>query len=288
MLLCALAILGFLEPQAAAWSLRATIRDSRGAPVRDLSPTDVSLADNGATLVLDRFERDERAARIALVIDSSQPMGSAYRLQFVDAAQAFVASLPSSTRVVVWTTGDRPVKVVEDVDLSQEGATREMVSRLKRIAPMGGNTLLDAMAEAAADLQKAEGDRRILVVLSAEGPGFLNDTRDGIVDRVLKTGVEVAGVLVPERGEGSGGEVSSEDYDYVLANLTSRTGGLLERPLSVMGASTALRRVATDLLSTYRLSFHSTASRKFKMTLQVARPGVKVRLSAPQKETSSP
>lgn len=288
MLLCALALAALLDPQAAVWSLRAKVTDSRGTPLRDLAPTDVSLADNGAALTLDRFERDERPARVALVIDSSQPVGSAYRLHFVDAAQAFVASLPSSTRVAVWTTGDRPVKVVEDLDLSQDGATRDMVARLKRVAPMGGNTLLDAMAEAAADLRKAEGDRRILVVLSAEGPGFLNDTRDGIVDRVLETGVEVAGVLVAEGGEGGGGEVSPDDYDYVLANLTSRTAGLLERPLSVMGATTALRRVATDLLSTYRLSFHSTATRKFKMTLQVARPGVKVRLSVPQKETSSP
>lgn len=288
MLLCALMLAGLLDPQAAVWSLRAKVTDSRGTPVRDLAPTDVSLSDNGAALTLDRFERDERPARVALVIDSSQPLASAYRLQFIDAAQAFVASLPSSTRVAVWTTGDRPFKVVEDLDLSQDGATRDMVSRLKRIAPMGGNTLLDAMAEAAADLQKAEGDRRILVVLSAEGPGFVNDTRDGIVDRVLRTGVEVAGVLIAERGDGGGGEVSPDDYDYVLANLTSRTAGLLERPLSVMGAATALRRVATDLLSTYRLSFHSAALRKFKMTLQVARPGVKVRLSVPQKETSSP
>lgn len=289
MLLCALALLGLLEPQAATWSLRARVLDARGTPVRDLASTDVSLSDNGATLTLDRFEKDERPARVALVIDSSQPMASAYRVHFIEATQAFVASLPSNTRVVVWTSGDRPVKVIEDLDLAQDNATREMATALRRSAPSGGNTLLDAMAEAASDLRKAEGDRRILVVLSAEGPGFVNDTRDGILDRVLKTGVEVAGVLIAERGEGSaGGEVSSEDYDYVLANATTRTAGLLERPLSVMGAAAAMRRVAADLLSTYRLSFHSTANRKFKLSLQVARPAVKVRLSVPQKETPSP
>lgn len=289
MLLCAVALLGLLEPQTASWSLRARVLDSRGTQVQDLESTDVSLVDNGATLNLDRFEKDERPARVALVIDSSQPMGSAYRMHFIEAAQTFAASLPSSTRLVVWTSGDRPVKAIEDLDLGQDGATREMATALRRIAPSGGNTLLDAMAEAAADLRKAEGDRRILVVLSAEGPGFVNDTRDGILDRVLRTGVEVAGVLIAERGEsGGGGEVSSEDYDYVLANATHRTAGLLERPLSVMGATAAMRRVAADLLSTYRLSFHSTASRKFKMSLQVARPVVKVRLSVPQKETPSP
>lgn len=289
MLLCALALSAVLQPQGGPWTLRALVTDSRGTPVRDLEPNDVSLSDNGAAVPLDLFERDERPARVALVIDSSQPMATAYRVHFIEAAQTFIASLPSSTHVSVWTSGDRPDKVIDDIDLAQEGSTKDLVSRLRRVAPTGGNTLLDAMVEASADLQKSEGQRRILVVLSAEGPGFVNDTRDGILERVLKTGVEFAGVLIAERGEATGGgEVSSEDYDYVLSNLSNRTAGRIERPLSVMGATVALRKVAADLLTTYRLSFHSTASRKFKLTLQVARPGVKVRLSVPQKETSPP
>lgn len=284
-----LAALGLLQPAGDTYSLRAVVADSKGAPVRDLELSDVSLTAGGASMPLTRFEKDERPSRVALLIDSSLPMGTAYRLQFMDAARAFIASLPATTRISVWTTGDRPHKVIDDLSLDEEGRGREVAARLSRVAPSGGNTFLDALVEASEDLQKKEGERSIVVFISGSGPGFANDSRDGIVDRVLKTKVEVAGVLVSERGETGGGEVTREDYDYVVSRLTDVTAGREERPLSVMGTGPALQRVAADLRSTYRLAYsYSGSDRRPKIALQVARPKVKVRLSTPQRETSSP
>jgi hypothetical protein len=284
-----LAVLALSQPIQDVHSLRAVVVDSKGAPVGDLGMADVSLTDAGAIVPITRFEKDERPSRIALLLDSSQPMGTAYRLHFVDAAKAFIGSLPANVRVTVWTTGDRPTKVIDDLDLAQDGSAREVASRLSRVAPAGGNTVLDALVEAADELQKAEGQRKVVVFLTAEGPGFSNDSRQSIVDRVVKTGVEVTGVLVSEgAGSAAGGDVPQEDYDYVFGGLADKTAGRLERPMSVMGAGAALRKVALDLGSTYRVAFHSSGKRRFRMALQVARPGVKVRLSAPQKETSSP
>lgn len=286
---CLLAVLGLLQPAGETYSLRAVVLDSKGAPVRDLELSDVALTEGGANVPLTRFEKDERPSRVALLIDSSQPMASAYRLQFIDAAKAFVAALPSNTRLSIWTTGDRPVKVIDDLSLEEDGVAKTIASGLTRTPPSGGNTILDAIVEASQDLAKKEGERKIVVFISAVGPGFSNDNRQSIVDRVLKTGVEVAGALVSETGESAGGgEVSTEEYDYVFGTLTEKTGGRLERPLTVMGLGVAMARVAADLRSTYRLTFHSSGNRRSKVALQVARPAVKVRLSAPQKETSSP
>ncbi len=284
------ALLIALQPVGETYSVRAVVADEKGTALRDLEPNDVSLTVDGASVALSRFERDERPARVALLIDSSQPMSTAYRLQFMDAAKAFIASLPATTRVNVWATGDRPQKVIDDLNLDAEGTAKEVAQRLSRVATTGGNTFLDALVEASEDLQKKEGERKIVVFISGTGPGFASDPRQGIVDDVLKTGVEVAGVLVSEGGGSSGGgDVSQEDYDYVTATLTDRTGGRLERPLSVMGAGQALQRVAADLRSTYRLTYsYKGAGRRPKIALQVARDKVKVRLSTPQKETSSP
>jgi len=264
------------------------VSDSGGAPLRDLALTDVSLAGGGATLPIESFELDERPARVALLIDSSRPMASAYRVEFVRAAKAFVASLPSTTHVSVWTTGDRPTKVIDDLDLNEEGTSRDLENRLARVPPAGGNTILDAIVEAAQDLEKVEGGRKIVVFLSGQGPGFANDSRQGVVDRVLKTGVEVMGVMSTEQGQATaGGEVSQEDYDFVFGELTSRTGGRLERPLTTMAASTVLARVAADLRSTYRLSFHFRGAKVPRLDLQVAHPSVKVRLSTPREEKTA-
>jgi hypothetical protein len=288
-ILSLLIALALLQPAEETYSLRAVVADSKGVAVRDLQMADVSLTDRGASLPLLRFEKDERPARVALLIDSSQPMGSAYRLQFMDAAKSFIDSLPSNTRVSVWTTGDRPTKVIDDLDLGGDAPAGDVSSRLGRVPPTGGNTILDAVVEAAEDLKKHEGERKIVVFISGEGPGFSNDSRQSIVDRVLKTGVEVAGVLVSEGGEAaSGGDVTSVDYNYVFDQLTEKTAGRLERPLSSMGVGVALRRVAADLGSTYRFAFHSSGNRRFSLAFQVARPAVKIRLSTPQKETSPP
>lgn len=284
-----LAVLGLLQPAVETYSLRAVVSDSKDAPLRDLEIADVSLTVGGATVPLTRFEKDERPARVALLIDSSQPMQNAFRVQFNEAAKSFVASLPSNTRLSVWTTGDRPTKVIDDLDVSEEGSSQQVSRTLSLQASLGGNTVLDAMIEAAEDLKKKEGERSVLVFLTAEGPGFANDNRQGIVDRVEKTGVEVTGAAIAERGEATaGGDVSPADYDYVFGTLTDHTGGRLERPLTVMAASTAMARVAADLRSTYRVAFHSSGKKPTKIALQVARPSVKVRLSTPKKETSSP
>lgn len=281
--------LGLLQAPADTYSVRAVISDAKGAPLGNLALQDVSLSVGGATVALDRFEVDDRPARIALLIDSSGPMGSIYRSRFIDAAKSFVASMPASARVTVWTTGDRPTKVIDELNLDEEGSTRELENRLARTPATGGNTILDAVVEAAEDLKRAEGERKIVVFLSGQGPGFANDQQQSIVDRVLKTGVEVAGVMASERGEDQGGgEVTQAEYDFVFGQLTEKTGGRLERPLSAMSASTVLARVAADLRSTYRLSFQFRGGKMPDLALQVARPKVTVRLSAPRKETSSP
>jgi len=284
-----LAALLLLQPAVDTYSLRAVISDAKGAPLRDLETSDVSLSVGGATVSLTRFEKDERPARVALLIDSSQPFQNAYRLQFNEAAKAFVASLPSNTRLSVWTTGDRPTKVVDDMDVSEDGSAQKVSRTLSLLAPMGGNTILDAMVEAAEDLKKKEGERYVLAFLSGQGPGFSNDNRQGLVDRVFRTGVEVMGTLIAEHGEGvGGGDVEPADYDYVFGTLAERTGGRFERPMTVMAASPAMVKVAADLRSTYRLAFHFSGKRPSKIALQVARPSIKVRLSTPRKETSSP
>lgn len=290
MILCLLAAFSLLQPAADSVSLHAVVSDAKKAPLRDLAASDVSLTEGGLTRELTRFELDERPSRIALLIDSSQPMSTPYRAYFLGAAKAFISALPSNAHVSVWTTGDRPVKVIEDLALDQDGASREIESRLRRTAPVGGNRILDALVEAAEDLEKKEGERNIIVFISGIGAGFANDNRQGILDRVSRRNVEVSGVLVTDPGEATeGSEIGLQDYDYVFGGITELTGGRFERTLSFSAVNGALLKVAADLRATYRLSYLPVqANRRSRVELQVARPGVKVRLSKPRKENSPP
>ena len=79
-------------------------------------------------------------------------MASAYRLTWCDAVLQFLLPLPEGTRYALWTTGDRPTKVV---DYGDDAPRRPR--RCERVVPQGGNTLLDALVEASRDLKQPRG-----------------------------------------------------------------------------------------------------------------------------------
>jgi len=68
-------------------------------------------------------------------------------------------------------------------------------------------------------------------------------------------------------------------YDYVLSELTRKTGGLHETTLSFMGMDAALRKLNGQLRAQYRLTYATLPELKNrKIEVKVARPGVKVRV----------
>ena len=72
-------------------------------------------------------------------------MATLYRLNVLDAVIEFLQRLPPGTKFAVWTTGDRPTKLV---DYGDDAAVAER--SLRRVIPAGGNTLLDTLVEARA------------------------------------------------------------------------------------------------------------------------------------------
>ena len=79
------------------------------------------------------------------------------------------------------------------------------------------------------------------------------------------------------------------NYDYVLGELTKKTGGPFETTLSFMGVDAALRKITAQLRGQYRLSYATLPELKNrKIEVKVARPGVKARIgpeSRPPRES---
>ena len=264
-------------------SLTVTVTDEKGAPVDGLVAQDVAVLENGAVRTLTRVERDERPLRLAVLVDTSEPMRDHYRLQILDPLLRFLGHLPRGTEFAVWTTGDRPNKVV---DYGQ--GTAAASKALGRIFPQGGNTLLDALVEASRDLQSKEAARAAIVVVTGTGAGFTNYSKEQVVDIVRPSGATVLAAEIEESGAAATrgqGEVSRTDYDYTLSNLAEATGGRRDILLSAMGAERALDSFAGELGSQYRLTYDSVAGLKDKdrkVEVKVARPGAKVRIGVPR------
>lgn len=268
-----------VEPAPVRREARVVFLDSKGVPATDIAEEDVAVSEGGvvraATLV-----REDGPAHVALLVDSSQPVGTAFRLQFLDAVRSFLSSLTDGSRVSVWTTGDRPRKVADALPAGAE-STREILDALRRTPATGGNTMLDGVIEAAQDLRRIEASRRVVVFLSADGAGFMSRDREFVVRTGLETGAVFMGALVGA-DEPGGGEVSRVDYDYALGGLARRSGGRYETPLTAMSAGAALQKIALDLRSGYLISWESSRVARGKLEVVVAREKVRARLSDPR------
>ena len=252
-------------------ALSVTLVDDKGQEVTDVSAADVALVENGMHRDIASFARDLRPLTAAILVDSSAAVSSSYRLNVVDAVVGLVARLPEGARYSIWSTGDRPTKLVDYTDdRAAAGAA------LRRVAPQGGNYMLDALAEASVDLAKLarEGDRRAVVAVSGLGPEFsyrdkqrAAEEAEGRADLFVSVQVDV--------GEG--------DFDtrtrlgYALERLATASGGRADQVLSYMALDSALKKLSTYVTSAFRLRYATVPElKKRKLELRVARPGTKV------------
>jgi VWFA-related protein len=265
--------------------LTVTITDDKGQAIEGLTPEEVAVTENGVAREITRFELDRRPLTVAVIVDTSEPMSSLYRQQVVEPVVQLLSRLPEGSRFTVWTTGDRPHRIVNDYTTDAAAAAQAM----RRVFPQGGNTLFDALVEASRDLAKREGERTAVVVVTGLGIGFRNYDRTQVVSEGEKSGATFLtvqfeeGRLSPGAERAGIGEVESSDYDFVLSGLARKTAGRRESTLSAMGVGSALAKVAAELRGQYRLAYlglPGVDDPKVKVT--VARQGASVRVGSPR------
>jgi VWFA-related protein len=246
--------------------------DKGGAVVPGLGPDEVAIVENGVARDLVSIDADERPMTVALIIDTSEATASGLRLDLVAAAGTFLRGLPEDSTFAIWSTGDRPTKVL---DYTNDRA--EAQKALSRLFPRGGNTLLDAVPEAAADLNKKEGERSAVVVLTGLTPDLSHRDKWRAVEEAEKK----AGLFLAVSYDDGGDFEDRQKYDFLLRSLSEISGGRYETVLSSMAVSQAMDKLLDDLKSQYRLKYVGAPDVKDKdrkLEVKVARPGVKVRV----------
>lgn len=264
-----------VEPGAEVRALTATILDEEGRAVEGLARDDVALLENGVARAITSFKPDRRPLSVAVVVDTSEALRSDYRLNVVDAVVGMVARLPLDSRYALWTTGDRPTKLL-DYTVDRGEASKALV----RVFPQGGNYMLDALAEASADLKKEtrEGDRTAVVALTGTGPEF--SYRDRY--RAAEEAQENADLFLLAEIDAFGGDFETRSrLGYVFDRLARSSGGSHEVVLSTLATDSALRKLSPWLEAGYRVAWATVPDlKKRRVELAVARPGTHVTLPA--------
>jgi hypothetical protein len=284
----AVLLLGQAAPSTAPGTevraLTVTLVDEKHGEVTDVAASDVSLQENGVARDIVSFKPDRRPLSVAVLVDTSAAVGSSYRLNVVDAVTGLIARLPDGARYALWTTGERPAKALDFTD--DRGAAG---TRLRMIAPQGGNYMLDAFSEATEDLKKTarEGDRAAVVAVSFVGPelSYVDKYRSS---EVAERNAEIVLSVQVESGAGADFEMRS-NLGYVMDHLRRSTGGLYEIVLSPMGLDGALRKVSAHLRSAYRLAYATVPDLdKRELDLSVARLDTEVLLPIASKREATP
>ena len=266
-------------------NLTVTVTDDKGRAIEGLTADEIAVTENGVAREITRVELDRRPLTVAVIVDTSEPMSTSYRLHVLEPVLQFLARLPEDSKFTVWTTGDRPTRVVDEYTTDVAAASRA----LKRVFPRGGNTLFDTVVEATRDLAKLEGERTAVVIVTGLGIGFRNFDKRQVVSEGLKSGATFLtlqleeGRLPPGAERAGVGEVESADYDYVLSNLAKESGGRNESTLSAMGVGSHLAKLGADLRGQYRVTYlglPGVDDPKVKVT--VAREGAQVRIGTPR------
>ena len=163
-----LAILLLQAARATAGEIRSVsvvVTDDKGGPIGGLVPEEVALLENGLARAVASRMQDKRALTVVLLVDTSPPT-ALVPAEPAGPDPAFLRRLPEGARYALWTTGDRPTKLVDFTSDPDEA-----VRALKRVAPQGGSTMLDALVEASAELRKKEAERTAVVAVTRSGSG---------------------------------------------------------------------------------------------------------------------
>jgi VWFA-related protein len=258
-------------------TVSVTVTDDKGNPVEGLGRDDVALLENGVARDVVSLTLDRRPLTLVFLLDTSEAVATSLRLHFLDPVVGFLRQLPDGSRYALWTTGDRPTKLV---DFTAE--PDEAKNALRRIAPQGGTTMLDAIVEASEDLKKKEGERFAVVAMTGVGPEFSSRSKEQVVDRLKDDSSTFLGVIVEE---GATSVENRNTYDYVFDHLARKSGGAFETTLSPMGAENALKKVAAPLRGQYQLTYATLDDLKQrKLEVQVARPRTKARVGPPRNQ----
>ena len=260
-----------IAPDTQVRALTATVLDKEGEPVEGLVEQDVALTENGIVRDITSFRPDRRPLTVAVIVDTSLATRADYRLNVVEAVAAFITRLPEGTSYAIWTTGDRPTKLV---DYTEDRT--EATPAMERVAPMGGNYMLDALAEASKDLKKRsrEGDRTAVVAVSGTGPEL------SYLDRYRSADVGEANAdlfLLLQVDVGGGGFQERAKLSYTFDRLAKASGGRYEVILSYLGTNSGLNKLTPYLRAGYRLAYATLPDlKKRKIEVTVAQPGTEV------------
>jgi Ca-activated chloride channel family protein len=235
--------------QSVEQTVYAGVLDRSGAVVTDLTAGDFIVRENGVAREVLRAAKATDSLQVAVLVDTSAQASGAIG-DIRRGVQEFIRAMGDGHEIALVGFGERPTVLVDytrDRDRLLAGADRLFPQ------PSSGSYLLDALVEVSQGLQKREEARRVVVVLTLQGPEYSERYHRYVVDALAGAGVALHAFVV-----GSPVELADDDLRERRMALdlgASTTGGRQEDLLSTSSVPPKMRQLAEELIGQYAVVY---------------------------------
>jgi Ca-activated chloride channel family protein len=242
----------------------ATVTDSAGHVVPDLSRDDFEVLEDGERQAVSTFTAGEFPLSVAVALDRSFSMRGAPLAAAKSAARLFLGELRTADQAMVVAIGSEIETVAPlSTDRQAQYAAIESLDR------WGTTSLHDAVVASIDSIQPTEG-RRALILLSDGDDRYSKATQADVLAHARQSDVMVYPIALGER------------RPPLFAELAALTGGRSAFVRDVRTLPETLKNVAAELRHQYLLGY--TPSRPLddhgewrSITVKVRKPGLEVR-----------
>ena len=256
--------------QARERTLFVSALDKDGKPVEGLGPDAFVVREDENRREILRVSRATEPMDVALLVDNSTAAEKDITYMR-DALSSFVARMAPKNQVAVITLADRPTIRV-DYTNDAPRLTKSVGSLFS--LPNSGMTFLDALSEVSKGLARRETPRAVIVAVITDGQEFTNLYHRDVVNslRGAKAALHLVGIGQFYHRE----EQGLRERSYLLDLGPRESGGQRIALLTSMGLATAMDRLASELLSQYKVVYSRPESliAPEKVTVASARPEV--------------
>ena len=253
-LLVALAALavpnGSLRAQAEEWTVFAGVVDRAGTPVTGLTAADFVVRENGVAREVLRVSPATDSLRVAVLIDNSQEMRNDV-IDLRESLRGFVNEMDRRHEISLMGFGGPPTMLVDytrDVKRLEAGISRLIAK------PTTGSYLLTAIIETSRTFRKRRDLRRVMVIITTQGPEFSEIGYQTVLEYVRDSGAPMHSYVLRREGV-SPTDAAAQEVEMTLAVGTRMTGGRREELLSAMAMAPRLRLLASELNHQYAVAY---------------------------------
>jgi len=233
-------------------AILVTVLDKGGAPLKDLTAQEFSVFEDGVRREVTGAAQATEPLFVSVLIDTAKaPLGAGEPTRDVRTSlTTFVRTLHAASptaQVALTTVGGAGVLLKNFTD-----KTEDLEKTIRRLVADQRSTsvVLEAMIDAAKELKKKPGPRRVIVTIDLASKESSQVPPTKVVEEVQKAGAAVWAVSI--QGAQS---VTSPARDTTLDYLTQGTGGVRATALLPSALEAILKNLADVLTSQYVVTY---------------------------------